>query len=309
MNSFITDLNYMDLMKVSGEDSEKFLQGQLTCDLSLLREGEGCRGAACNNKGRVYCSFYLLRLEDGYYLSMPQGVLPHAMATLEKYIPFYKAEMTDAGSLFNRIGLAGPEAQDVLKHHFSRLPGRNGSTREAGNLLINVSTTTPRYELWLSPGDDSAIAAAVRQALPGSGPRYWELQDLESGIFQVRAEDSGLYTPEELNFDLAGFVSFDKGCYTGQEIVARMHYRGKAGKRLFGVSLENGGPLRDPALHDISENTLGNISNLLYLKDKSIKGLVVLKSGTPTDGEFWVNGDTGKVPASVAPLDYTWATP
>jgi len=302
MQSFYTVLDFQELLEISGEDSEKFLQGQLTCDLDDLAEEHLTLGAMCNNKGRVYASFRLFRHAGAYFMTLPSKLLEPTRQNLQKYIPFYKATMSDATSRYQRYGLAGTAAQDYLAGALPRLPAAGESQASGTDLVLNLGGSTPRYEIW-SPAGDSALVRGLGSLDAGSAAD-WQALDVLAGIFLVDIADVGQYTPEETSMDLAGFVSFDKGCYTGQEIVARMHYRGKAGKRLFLVSIPPGLQVLDPVLNDESGKTLGMLSNLLYLNDISV-GNTVLKTGADLSKPLFMTTTQGPIAVTVSPISYT----
>lgn len=308
MRSFYATLDYQDLLAVNGQDSEKFLQGQLTCDLAEVMEGMCVPGAACTNKGRVYASFRLLRNDQVFYLAMQGGVLPVAMATLKKYIPFYKAALADAGSRFQRLGLAGPEAEARLAGHLPVLPDRGRSVMQNGCVVLNVSDLSPRYEIWLPAGSANPFADLLA-GLTRAEPVAWQVLDLEAGLCFIQPGDVEAYTPEELNMDLAGFISFSKGCYTGQEIVARMHYRGKAGKRLFAVSAQTPSPLTNCTLHDGNGKALGQVFNWLGPEAGHACGQVVLKADTDTNVSYILETGTARIPARIASLADRYSNP
>ena len=250
MDNFFVDLNHLDLLAVTGEDSGKFLQGQLTCDINTASAGRSIRGAVCNNKGRVISSFRLLRLESDYYLEMAPGLLESSKQRLDKYIVFYKAKTSDARPRFHRLGLAGQSAREILTTVFSHLPEAPGEVSHEGDnhliLLNSESKLSPqRYELWLDAESAAPIREKINQALATAGYLQWQLLDLQLGTIEISASEVEEYTPQVLNYDLSGEVSFTKGCYTGQEIVARMHYRGNAKKRMYPVSLQSATPLEN----------------------------------------------------------------
>lgn len=301
MTSFTTTLNAMDLLEVSGEDSGKFLQGQLTCDVDKLPVGHCGLGATCNTKGRVYASFRVYHLNDRFYLTMQTGLRQLAQPVLQKYIPFYKASMADGSKRFSRIAVAGDEAVNLLQEVLPEMPAPNTSVVVGNTTLFNVSTSIPRFELWFDPAQDNPLAS-IASALAPAGIDNWLEADMDAGICLLQPQDSELYTPEELNMDLAGFVSFSKGCYTGQEIVARMHYRGKARKRLFLVQAQTDSTASEGLLVNEAENTLGKVFNLLYLNKNITKGFVILKADTDPQEAYWLKQDGNRVPATLAAL-------
>ena len=303
MQNFHVPLDSLELLQISGEDSGKFLQGQLTCDLDGFACGSCQLGAACNNKGRVYANFRLLKLGDDFFLSMQPGVLEIAMQTLQKYIPFYKAQMSDASHRFKRFGLAGNQAAELLKNIVPALPEKNCSTNVDGNIFINISDNLPRYELWLDDSNSADIQARIK-TLPRQEKSAWDILDLEAGILLIQDSESTLYTPEELNLDLAGFISFNKGCYTGQEIVARMHFRGKANKRLFLASFETDAAAENLTLYDNSGKALGTLFNLQCLNDTRHIGLVILKTNTALTESFRLGEEETSSSVMLSPFSH-----
>lgn len=304
MQSFYTSLNTMDLLEVSGEDSRKFLQGQLTCELEEFPAGSIKLGAACNNKGRVYSNFRILHHEGRFLLSMQSGVLPDTLQILQKFIPFYKAQMNNASKQFNRIGLAGLEAENCLTNIFPELPQKNQTAILEDSILINISRHTPRYELWISKGKEGSFNP-VFDTLMSRDDSAWDSLDYDAGIFLITPQESSLYTPEELNLDLAGFISFSKGCYTGQEIVARMHYRGKAGKRLYVVTFSSPQMPVKQSLFDSSNKQLGEVFHLINTEGDCYKGLVVIKTTTELKQNFWLGDEVLPLPAEISQPDYS----
>lgn len=300
MESFFTLLDYQDLLQINGKDSEKFLQGQLTCDLENLPPWQCQLGAVCNTKGRVYSSFRLLRTDNAFYLAMQSGVGEITRNTLKKYIPFYKAEMADASQHFKRFGLVGQQAQEAIGKCVSGLPEPNQALEVNGDILVNLGGDIPRFEVWLN--QEQGPLADVCTELNQEDKSAWQALDLEKGILIINQKDAEQYTPEELNMDLAGFVSWDKGCYTGQEIVARMHYRGKAGKRLYKVSFKQAGKINETTLKNSSGNTLGIIFNILYLKDNIIESTAVLKTNIDLEEPIYLTAKGEQLPVSVTPL-------
>lgn len=234
MENFFVDLNPLDLLLVGGEDGAKFLQGQLTCDVNSLTDTHSGLGAFCNNKGRVLSSFRIVRQGERFFLEMQPGLLSGSQANLDKYIVFYKAETANAADKFRRLGCYGEQAETLLKTLVDRLPAaENEVVAEDDKLVLRLPGAAPRFELWLPPQHPLDLSTELMEL----GLEAWNLLDIAAGILLISPEQIDTYTPEALNYDLNGAVSFTKGCYTGQEIVARMHYRGKAKKRLYRVAV------------------------------------------------------------------------
>lgn len=229
MQSFCLPAAYFDIVVVAGPDSVKFLQGQLTCDVESLADGCATWGAICNNKGRVHATFLLARHRAALVLILARGLGDILAGTLRKFQPFYKCtlELNPAGRNCN--GLAGTDATTMLSAHVGVLPGiLQLQTLETGWLCL---LGAGQY-LWCTFDSLAPSLPPGVELQPGS-LEQWQILDMRAGRFPFSVSDSGLYTPQELHLDRSGYVSFSKGCYTGQEIVARMHYRGKPKKQLY----------------------------------------------------------------------------
>jgi len=197
------------LLKISGPDALKFLQGQCTCNFMELEAAHWLRGAHCNPKGRILFSFVASKLDDeSIGLRVPADVAEDALADLKKYIVFSKAtaqiesSIAIYGVIDNSIPLDNLQASTIIDHG-------------AG-----------LQEMWLTKTSHSGIELNPTQA------RQWDIRYMSLGFIDVDKRLRANFLPQDLNYDLSGAVNFKKGCYTGQEIVARMHYRGSAKKRL-----------------------------------------------------------------------------
>ncbi|MFL0797013.1 MAG: hypothetical protein K6L73_05930 [Cellvibrionaceae bacterium] len=227
LNVFVLD-DYA-LVSVTGPDAEKFLQGQVTCDIRQLAEGAALLGAHCNHKGRAIISFRAARTADEtLMLRLHKSLLETALQALSKYVVFSKAELSDASEDYQLLGFSGEGATAQITEWFGTTPEVNQSLT---NELGTVTCVSPqRYECWLKK--EHSLKANT-QACSG-----WQLLDIETGIGEVRAETREEFIPQFLNFDRLEGISFNKGCYTGQEVVARMHYLGKQKRRMYRFAVE-----------------------------------------------------------------------
>lgn len=210
----VYELSHLGFIKISGKDAKKFLQGQLTCDVELVTASNTCLGAHCNPQGRIISLFYLFLLDESYYLLMPKTLIPLAMAALKKYAVFFKTELSDASTEMLAIG-----CQDLLAENIGHL------------MLISIPTDNSRFML---VGESSAIKSTLNQLPTQRGPiENWKLLDIKNGIPTIYPETSGKFLPHDINLAKLQAISFDKGCYTGQEIIARMQYRGKSKNHMY----------------------------------------------------------------------------
>jgi len=234
MHSFVIGPDAFDVVVVSGKDAERFLQGQLTCNVAELANGQWVHGACCNNKGRVIAAFVLVRHRDNFYLCMTRGVAQLLVAALQKFIPFYKCTMDLQPGRHHLYGLTGECAKHATATATAMVPGGANTLLyppgddEGWLCLLDGS---PRCALWWSSYPAEEANHLADGTVAGSREQ-WESLALLRGHYPFGPQDSGEHSPQDLNFDHSGYVSFNKGCYTGQEIVARMHYRGKPKKQL-----------------------------------------------------------------------------
>src|SRR5690554_4106055 len=254
----------IDVIVATGPDASKFLQGQLSCNLQLLTPQRTLRGALCNLKGRVIANVRVLTDGTDILLQTAAGMGEVILATLKKYQVFFKTELSiveeryvllEAAVDETRLAsaplpLEWPETIDASTFlqgvHITRLPdlqaGLDGYATEGYarfQCLINTQSQSP-----------DQIAAALNSWLTQVEPRWWQLADIASGIAHVHPGQQEQYTPQLLNYDLNGTIDFKKGCYTGQEIVARMFYRAEAKRRMYYGQLPAGRSLEQENLQE-----------------------------------------------------------
>jgi len=248
-SAFFCTLSHEGILAVRGPDASKFLQGQLTCNLNYLSDTQSSLGARCTQKGRMQSSFRILLQGDGVLLAMAHELLEPQLADLKKYAVFSKAKLSDESAQWVRFGLGDADA--TLLSLGLALP------EEAGNLvrnndLIAVRVSPGRAELWAPAAQADTLRGQLAAQLPEGDLNHWLLGQVRAGIGQVMPATRELFIPQMLNLQAIGGVSFKKGCYTGQEIVARMQYLGKLKRRLYRLCLpagdlpEPGTPLFSP---------------------------------------------------------------
>ena len=198
-------------LSVTGRDAQKFLQGYTTCDLEDLGEQEVRSGAICNIKGRMVCNFMICRESDGFLLRVKRSLIEPTVAFLGKYIVFSKATAEDRSADFNCYGsLSADDNFPQALHEITPTP--------EGRIL---RLSEQRYELW------------VTSSLEADGDvSEWLAVELADGVVWVDDKTTEEYIPQMFNLHGTGGISFTKGCYLGQEIVARMQYRGELKNRL-----------------------------------------------------------------------------
>lgn len=234
--SFITPLTTYSIVRVSGVDAETFLQGQLSCDLKEVSQEKSCLGAANTQKGRAYAVFRITKLGNDYLIRLPSELAPDFIARLSKYIVFSKAKI----ALEEQWCILGAVGTNIIST--KPLPTEvDGVTDTNNNIIISVpSSTTPRYEIWC----DQSFAQSLldeQKELSRTEINYsqidWDWLDVNEGITDVFTQTQESFVPQMLNLQHLNAISFKKGCYTGQEIIARMKYLGKLKKATFLLSV------------------------------------------------------------------------
>ncbi|HSX70421.1 MAG TPA: folate-binding protein YgfZ, partial [Pseudomonas sp.] len=236
-SAFFTLLSHEALLAVRGADAAKFLQGQLTCNLNYLDEHTSSLGARCTPKGRMTSSFRIVRDGDGYLLAMAAELLEAQLADLKKYAVFSKSALADESAPWVRFGLSGGDG--ALLALGLDLPQQADAVTRA-NGLTAIRLPGGRAELWAPAEQAESLQTRLRAQLREAPLDDWLLGQVRAGIGQVFGATRELFIPQMINLQAVGGVSFKKGCYTGQEIVARMQYLGKLKRRLQRLSLAQG---------------------------------------------------------------------
>ena len=219
-------------LKVSGEDSKKFLQGQLTCDMGSLSAHHGHLGAHCNRQGRVIATFYIYLRDGAYYLHLPSASIPLLQKSLQQYAKFSKVSIEWADRDWVSIGIAGKYSYKPLRHYIGMEPLLPNQQSFHQDLYIHrVPGTVDRFVCTAHMENIIPLwETLIRHKATLANESIWSKYDIDHRLAHIRPPTSGLFTPHAIALPEHQGVSFTKGCYTGQEIVARMHYLGH-GKR------------------------------------------------------------------------------
>jgi folate-binding protein YgfZ len=275
------------LLHLSGPDSLQFLQGQVTCDTRQVNVGNARPGAYCTPQGRVVCDFLLCQPgEQHFALRMRRDLIPTSAEVFGKYIIFSKAELDAGNDDWEIFGCWGHTVAEPLRDLFGELPNiRYGAVRGDGFCVVQTDDQGQRYECYLQRSRQPDRAGQLRSSLEAASEAAWQLIDIDNGIARLQAATSGEFVPQMLNYDLTGHVSFSKGCYTGQEVVARLHYRGTPKRRLYRVELPRNTRARPgEPLFGNGEQSVGNLVNRSERGEQAPRGLAVATVAALDDG-------------------------
>ena len=235
-SAFFTVLSHEGLLAIRGVDAGKFLQGQVTCNLNYLSDTHCSLGSRCTPKGRMVSSFRIVSVADGYLMAMARELVEPQLADLQKYAVFSKSKLSDESAQWTRFGLQ--HADQVLESLGLNLIDEPDAVARTDD-LIAIRLSDGRCELWVPTEKAPAITAQLGNSLAQLPLDHWLLAQVRAGIGQVFGPTRELFIPQMINLQAVGGVSFKKGCYTGQEIVARMQYLGKLKRRLYRLSLNS----------------------------------------------------------------------
>jgi len=295
------------LATVVGVDSEKYLQGQVTADVSQMTEHQHLLAAHCDPKGKMWSNLRIFRRQDGFALIERRSLRDAQLTELKKYAVFSKVTIAADDELV-LLGVAGFQARAALKNLFSDLPDADKQvTHDGVTSLLWFEHPAERFLLVT----DVATAERVTQALRGeaqlNNSQQWLSLNIEAGIPVIDAANSGQFIPQATNLQALGGISFKKGCYTGQEMVARAKFRGANKRALWYLA---GQASRVPEAGEDLELKMGDnwrrtgtVLAAVQLDDGSLMVQVVMNNDMEPDSVFRVRDDAGSM--SIKPLPYS----
>lgn len=286
----ISHLDGLSPITVAGEDAESFLHGQLTADIRSLDPGQSSLAGWCDPKGRLLAIFRVLRRADDYLVILPTALLTSVLPRLRMFVLRARVKLEQPAQPLCVIGAAGPDAARLI--------------RDAGITAV------------LNPGRApmDCVYAVVTEAdmLDGLATRMhrvpaaeWSAFEIAAGIPQIVPATSGEFVPQMVNLDLVGGVSFNKGCYPGQEIVARLHFRGGLKSRMLRASstesgIAPGDPVFFPAT--LGDQVAGRVVTTCAVKSGGSELLAVVPLAARSGGDLFLRAPDSGSPDSGSKL-------
>ena len=289
--------NTRGYIELSGPDNRKFLQGQVTCDIENIAEGEVIPGAHCTPKGRIVFLFTASgRQDDTIVLNVHPSVTQMALASLKKYAVFFKTEITDISSHYNTALVSGPDDESILAPLLSKpLPETHHFVEDSDINLRKISANL--FQVKVNTQISEQPLPKLAKDLTPVGEPIGDLLFVHQGTSEVVTETIEMFIPQMLNLDTLGFINFKKGCYTGQEVVARAHYRGAVKRRLYHLITELYQlPSPGTAIKNDQGKAVGNIASAAWANENQVEILAVLAK-SPVEGEQLQFGE--QIPSAV----------
>lgn len=228
----LCDLSEFGVIKVSGEDAKGFLHNLLSSDVNALTPQRALPGSFNTAKGRTLATLLIWRNEAEYFLHLPQSLLASIQKKLGMYVLRAKVKIENASDSIVCLGLSGANAAALLQQHFPVLPQNQLDAVHQDNISL-IRLGADRFQINIPSQQAPALWQKLGIDARPAGSACWDWLNIRAGIPVILPQTQEEFVPQMANLDLTGAVNFKKGCYPGQEIVARMQYLGKTKRRMY----------------------------------------------------------------------------
>ena len=237
-NGAVCSLDHLGCIRASGADAQTFLQGQLSNDINLLDNQHVQFSAYCNPKGRMMAQFLIVPDNQDFLLLLPRTILEPTLKRLRMFVLRSQVVLTDTSDEIVCLGLAGSGIAGTIN---KQLPDAEYDLTLSENVFISkLPAPIPRFLLLTDRAHAERLWQQLTPDLLGTDQHLWHWLDIQAGLPSIWPQTVEEFVPQMLNLELINGVNFNKGCYPGQEIVARMHYLGKPKRRMYHLTLDAG---------------------------------------------------------------------
>jgi tRNA-modifying protein YgfZ len=321
-NNVLCDLSHLGLLELSGADAVTFLQGQVTNDVKLLTSQDNVSSAHysayCNPKGRMLALFlafahYNDQLGDHLHLQFNRALLEPIMKRLKMYLMRSKVEIKDVSESIIKFGINGPEVASILASSFTKIPMQDYelfSLENAALLKLPSTSNHARFQIFTDAENAPLIWNTLKTKTQLVGKPCWDWLEIQTGIPDIEPATQEQFVPQMLNLDILNGINFKKGCYTGQEIVARTHYLGSVKRRTYLTSIDALDittlviPIAGDKVLDAMQNEVGQIVRVTPNLSNGYDALIEMRIDAQQTGKvFW-----NQVPISTKTLPYNIET-
>nr|WP_113865766.1 tRNA-modifying protein YgfZ [Brenneria salicis]NMN92740.1 hypothetical protein [Brenneria salicis ATCC 15712 = DSM 30166]RBP63717.1 hypothetical protein DES54_11015 [Brenneria salicis ATCC 15712 = DSM 30166]RLM31005.1 tRNA-modifying protein YgfZ [Brenneria salicis ATCC 15712 = DSM 30166] len=295
------------LATLTGPDTIKYLQGQVTADVAALPADQHILCAHCDAKGKMWSSLRLFQRGDGFAFIERRNLRDAQLSELKKYAVFSKTTIAAEDNVV-LLGAAGARVRELLSSVFSTLPDAGHPVVQVEDAtLLHFSLPAERFLLVLTPARSTSLIAQLEGKTALNDSRQWLALDIEAGLPIIDSANSTQFIPQATNLQALNGISFSKGCYAGQEMVARAKYRGANKRALYWLA---GQASRVPKAGEDLELQLGEnwrrtgtVLAACRLQDESVWIQVVMNNDLAGDSLLRVRGDAdGQL--KIQPLPY-----
>jgi tRNA-modifying protein YgfZ len=300
----VADLSHFGLIVFSGEEAQTFLHGQVTNDLRNLRENLAVFAGYLSPKGRMLANFLVMKRGGDVLVMLPEALRESIQKRLSMFILRSKVKARDAGSEWVRLGINGADSADLVADFLGTAAPDAMMAVAHGDNAFALRLGDGRFDLFIAP--DAAQAAwekLTARARPVGAPA-WDWLMVQAGVPVVLPQTQDHFVPQMANMEILGGVSFNKGCYPGQEIVARSQYLGKVKRRLHLAHLDaEARPGDELFAPDPADQSAGLIANAAPAPDGGWDVLAVVLSPSVEAGEVRLKSRDG-AKLAFKPLPY-----
>ncbi len=288
-------LAHLGLLLITGDEREAFLQGQLSNNISDLAKRRSQLDALCTPKGRMLANLRLLPAQDAYVAILSTDLVELTHKRLSMFILRSKVKITDANTTHACFGISG--TLETLLPAAAGLAVDDALLLDDGCTLVRIAgEEVPR---WLIAGPSEAVTArraSMANEATTASETAWQLADIRAGLPLISAATSEAFVPQMTNMELINGVSFSKGCYTGQEVVARMQYLGTLKRRMYRVALDAPCPAAGTALFapdSKSAQGAGQVVMSAPVDANLCEALIVTENASAAAGDVRLNDADG----------------
>ncbi len=295
----IFDLSHLRLTRVSGEDAATFLQGQFTNDIREVSAEHHQMSGYCTPKGRMLANFRIFSHAGALILITPADTQAALIKRLSMFVLRSNVTIEDISDQFATIGLAGGCCPELLGGIFNNTPANPGSAlEESGISLLCLPGPSPRYALIGQPADITPVWETCVQQAVATNRDQWSLLDIRACVPSIYAETVESFVPQMVNMQMVDGVSFNKGCYVGQEVVARIKYLGVLKRRMYLAQVDTdnrplpGDELFSPMAGESGQGP-GRVVMSAPSSDEGYEILAVVETTSHEDGDLHLEHTSG----------------
>jgi folate-binding protein YgfZ len=265
----MANLSHFGIIHFSGEDASEFLQGQLSCDVTKIDHYTAQYGSCCTPKGRMLASFLVWKNSSGYFMQLPISLLITLEKRLSMYVMRAKVKLNNDSDKYVRIGVAGSLASEVVEKIFGVSPDPFLGVINCENESV-ICLSQDRFEIVTTQEHAPKIWENLKKYAMPVGRSCWDWLEVKEGIPVITPATQEQFVPQMTNLEAIGGISFQKGCYPGQEIVSRTQFLGKIKRRMY--------------LANICTKESISAGDELYSAKKQVCGMVVNAAPSPEGG-------------------------
>ena len=307
----LADLSDFSLIRARGGDTQNFLNGQLSNDIRQLDASHSQLASWCSPKGRMMVIFRLFRRGNDYLLQLPAALQENTLKRLRMFVLRSKVTLENVDTELTFIGLSGPDAESMLHDLAGFAPKGDSACETRGEMtIISLPGPQPRFEIVAPTTAVINLWDALKPKTTPVGPSAWAWLDIMAGIPSVHPGTNEEFVPQMANLEVVGGVNFKKGCYPGQEIVARMQYLGRLKQRMYRAHVKSDtAPRPGDAIFapDFPGQSAGTVVEAQPSPDGGHDLLAVIQISSAEAGELHLGSETGPK-LSLQPLPYSVST-